>query len=257
MNTNIDLTIPKELQNILKDKKVAIAFSGGVDSSYLLYAAKTLNLDFQGYYINSQFQPEFEMEDALKLTKELNIDIKIIPLNVLENKTVTNNHSNRCYDCKNTIFTTIVKEAKKDGFEIILDGTNASDDPDNRPGMKALEELKVLSPLRIANLTKDDIRKYSKEANLFTWNKPAYACLATRIPTSMEITEELLQKIENSEKILFEMGFEDFRVRVLDNKIAKLEFTENQFLDVIRERFEIAQKLKPFFHDVYLDLKAR
>lgn len=170
-----------ELAEFFKDHpKVALAFSGGVDSSYLLYAALQNGADVHAYYVKSAFQPQFELEDAQKLAKQVGAKLTIMQANVLANETVVANPKNRCYYCKQVIFTGIGKQAAQDGYTTLLDGTNASDDAADRPGMKALQELSVLSPLRLCGLTKTEIRKRSKAAGLFTWDKPSYACLATR-----------------------------------------------------------------------------
>ena len=138
--------------------RVAIAFSGGVDSAYLLYAANKYAKEVRAYYVKSEFQPQFELDDALKLAKELNADVKVIKLSVLTNPDVCENPANRCYYCKRTIFSEITRAAQDDRFDVLLDGTNASDDIAERPGTKALAELSVLSPLRECGLTKAEIR---------------------------------------------------------------------------------------------------
>ena len=168
--------------------KAALAFSGGVDSAYLLYAAVKSGSQVRPYYVKTAFQPQFEYEDALRLTRELEVEMVTIHLNVLEEPAITANPVNRCYYCKQKIFTAIQNAARADGFSLLLDGTNASDQVADRPGMKALQELSVLSPLRLCGLTKTEIRQLSKEAGLFTHDKPAYACLATRNPTGQPIT---------------------------------------------------------------------
>ncbi len=161
-----------DLNEFFKEhNKVALAFSGGVDSSYLLYAAIKSGAQVRAYYVNAAFQPQFELDDAMRLAKQLNADMKVLTADVLSNETVVKNPSDRCYHCKNVIFNMILAEAKKDGFTILMDGTNASDAEDDRPGMRALRELCVYSPLRICGLTKTEIRRRSKEAGLFTWDK--------------------------------------------------------------------------------------
>ena len=181
-----------DLNEFFKEhNKVALAFSGGVDSSYLLYAAIKSGAQVRAYYVNAAFQPQFELDDATRLAKQLNADMKVLTADVLSNETVVQNPADRCYHCKNVIFNMILAEAKKDGFTVLMDGTNASDAEGDRPGMRALRELCVYSPLRICGLTKAEIRRRSKEAGLFTWDKPAYACLATRIPTNERITADL------------------------------------------------------------------
>ena len=138
-----------DLQQFFKENpRVAIAFSGGVDSSYLLYAALHHGARARAYYVNSAFQPAFELEDARRLAGELNADMKVLPVDVLASETVTANPPDRCYHCKQVIFRTILAAAEADGFTVLLDGTNASDDAGDRPGMRALRELAVRSPLR-------------------------------------------------------------------------------------------------------------
>ena len=134
--------------------KAALAFSGGVDSSYLLYAARQLGADVKAYYVKTAFQPEFEYQDALRLASQLGADIQVLTLDVLACPDVTVNPKNRCYFCKQHIFGNILRQAKADGYDTVLDGTNASDQVSDRPGMKALQEMKVLSPLRLTGLTK-------------------------------------------------------------------------------------------------------
>ncbi len=236
--------------------KVALAFSGGVDSAYLLYAAKKYSKNVKAYYVKSNFQPEFELDDAKRLAEELKVNMEIIPLDVLCDEEITKNPENRCYFCKKRIFSSILQKAEKDGYKILIDGTNASDDYDDRPGMKVLTELSVLSPLRICGITKDKVRELSKEAGLFTWNKPAYACLATRIPTGEKITKEKLKLTEKSEEELSKMGFSDFRVRLI-GQTAKIQVTEKQLNMVLEKRDEILQKLKPYYDSIILDLETR
>lgn len=249
--------VPNELVNFFKNHlKVALAFSGGVDSAYLLYAAKTCNADIHAYYVNTQFQPEFELDDAKRLADELSVPMTVITLDVLQNITVKANPMNRCYYCKREIFSQILESASADGYFMVLDGTNASDDATDRPGMRALMELEVHSPLRECGLTKQQIREFSKCVGLFTWDKPAYACLATRIETGVEIDVTTLNKIEKSEDILRGMGFIDFRVRVIDSN-AKLQLPVSQFELVIKRREEIMSAFKDFFTDVLLDLNPR
>lgn len=239
-----------------KNPKVALGFSGGVDSSYLLYAARQYGAQIRPYYIKTAFQPEFEYEDAKKIAEQLEIKMITIEKNILENDTVVANPNNRCYYCKNVIFSTLIQQAKEDGYIVILDGTNASDQADDRPGMKALAELQVKSPLRECGLTKEKIRELSRQAGLFTWNKPAYACLATRIPTGDRITKELLFSIEKSEEVLAGLGFMDFRVRVFHGA-AKLQLKEAQLALAVEKREEIRKKLRPYFQDIFFDTEVR
>lgn len=150
----------------------------------------------------------------------------------------------------------IRREAGADGYDTIIDGTNASDDDGERPGMKALAEENILSPLRLCGMTKEEIRRRSENAGLFTWNKPAYACLATRIPTGEKITVQKLTAVEQSESYLFSLGFTDFRVRLRDGG-ALLQFTEKQHGKAENELEAIKAELSRLFDTVKLDPKAR
>lgn len=239
-----------------ENRKAAIAFSGGVDSAYLIYAAQRYGVEVKAYYVRSAFQPEFEWRDALRLSIELNVEMKVLSVNILENRDVTSNPYNRCYYCKKIIFSEIIKAALEDGFSLILDGTNASDEESDRPGMQAIRELKVRSPLRECGLAKKEIRKLSQEAGLFTWDKPAYACLATRIPTGCEITKEMLFKTEQAEEALFRLGFTDFRVRMLGD-IARLQVPADQFGKVLEQKERIIAELKKYYSSILLDLEER
>lgn len=239
-----------------ENPRVALAFSGGVDSAYLLYAAKAAGADVTAYYVKSAFQPEFELQDAKRLADELGAGMTVLELDVLCDSAVTSNPSDRCYHCKKRIFTAIVEAAKRDGYELLIDGTNASDDAADRPGIRALKELSVRSPLRECGITKQQVRLLSREAGLFTWDKPAYACLATRIPTGEVITAEKLSKTEQAESFLEALGFRDFRVRLMGGS-AKLQVREEQLPLLMEKRNEILQGLKPLYSDVLLDLEVR
>ena len=236
--------------------RVAIAFSGGVDSAYLLYAAMQCAQDVQAYYVKSDFQPQFELEDAQRLAGDMRAAMKVLRVDVLSDAKVAANPPNRCYFCKRRIFETIRAQAAADGFSVLLDGTNASDDASDRPGVRALAELSVLSPLRICSLTKDEIRRLSKEAGLFTWDKPAYACLATRIPAGDAITLEKLRATERAEGALFEMGFRDFRVRRMGDT-AKIQLREDQLSMALANRERILSALQTDYSAVLLDLEVR
>lgn len=247
----------KSLDEFFKDhKKLALAFSGGVDSAYLLYAGIEAGADIKAYYVKSDFQADFELADAKRLAKDLAANMEIIEIDVLADPDVKANPARRCYYCKNKIFSTIIERAKADGYQVLVDGTNASDSYEDRPGMKALEELRVLSPLRLAGLRKDQIRKKSKEAGLFTWNKDSYSCLATRIPSGEEISKEKLIKVEEAEDFLFSLGFKDFRARLVDGTF-KIQVREEDLEKILDHRLEILEKLKTLCTVVVLDLEVR
>lgn len=236
--------------------KLALAFSGGVDSAYLLYAAVRFGADVRAYYVKTPFQPAFEYEDALRLAGELGAKMVTIHLDVLSDNSITENPKNRCYFCKKRIFTAILEQAKADGYSLIIDGTNASDDANDRPGMVALKELEVRSPLREYGLTKAEIRRLSKEAGLFTHDKPAYACLATRIPTGTPITAEKLAITERNEGFLRKLGFADFRIRLMGTA-AKLQVSEKELPLLLSHREAILEQLKNDYTEVLLDLEVR
>lgn len=236
--------------------RAAVAFSGGVDSAYLLHAAVKYGAAVKAYYAKTAFQPRFELEDAQQLAKELGADMQILPLDILCSDRVTANPADRCYHCKKVLFTAIMEAAKADGFSLLLDGTNASDEASDRPGMRALKELSVRSPLRECGLTKAQIRQLSREAGLFTWDKPAYACLATRIPTGETITAEKLRRTEAAESWLMNLGLRNFRVRMQGDG-AKLQVTQADLPLVLENREQIVKQLKQYYSSVLLDLEVR
>ncbi len=239
-----------------ENKIAALGFSGGVDSAYLLYASKKYGAYVQPYYIKTQFQPEFELNDALKLCSYLDIKLKVIELDILSDNIISSNPKDRCYYCKKRLFSALKQNAHADGIELIIDGTNASDSIEDRPGMKAINELCVRSPLRECGLTKKQIRKLSKEAGLFTWDKPSYACLATRTPVDVAITKDYLKKVERAEEKLSLMGFRDFRVRIYD-KAARIQVKESQISKLIENREKILSELKPYFDIIMVDMETR
>lgn len=239
-----------------ENPKAAIAFSGGVDSAYLLYTAVKAGAKVTAYYADSAFQPTFEREDALRLAKDVGAELKILPLSVLEVPKVAENPANRCYYCKRAIFSALIAAAAADGYDLILDGTNASDPISDRPGMEALRELSVRSPLRECGLTKSEIRELSRQAGLFTWDKPAYACMATRVPAGETITAEKLEKTEKAEDFLRSLGLRDFRVRLLKG-CARIQVPEGQLELVLKNRETILEELRQWYAGVVLDLEVR
>ena len=246
-----------ELRSFFEEHpRLALAFSGGVDSSYLLYAGLQWAQDLGVYYVKSAFQPEFERRDALRLAESLGAELRVLTADVLACARIAANPADRCYHCKNEIMSRIQAQAAADGYALVIDGTNASDDIDDRPGFRALTERGILSPLRLCGLSKARVRELSREAGLFTWDKPAYACLATRVRTGEPITRELLEAVERSEEALFAMGFTDLRVRT-SGGAARLEFPAGQ-LEEARRRFdEIRDALGPYFTGVVIDPAGR
>lgn len=246
-----------ELRDFFQEcPKVALGFSGGVDSAYLLYAALDHGAQVRPYFIKTAFQPQFELEDARRLCAQLGVELTVLELDVLQIPGVVENPPDRCYHCKRALFGRLRQQAQADGYTVLIDGTNASDDAGDRPGMRALGELSVRSPLRECGITKAQVRALSKEAGLFTWDKPAYACLATRVPTGEAITPETLRKVEAAEEALFSLGYSDLRVRVFHGA-ARLQLPGQQLEQAAKEREAISQALAPWFDTVLLDLKER
>lgn len=249
--------LPDSLRHFFEEhKKIALAFSGGTDSAYLLWAGKEAGCDIKPFFIKSAFQPEFELMDAAKLSEESELNLTILELDVLADETIRKNPSNRCYYCKTRLFTTLKERAAIAGYDTVIDGTNASDDVDDRPGMKALAELGILSPLRLCGITKEQVRTFSEQVGLFTAKKPSYACLATRIPAGTEISASDLQKIERSEASLREMGYENFRIRLFHG-CARIQLPESLFDKAVKEHGRITEQLCHDFDGIFLDLIPR
>ncbi len=235
----------KALLHLLKSfNKVAIAFSGGVDSTFLVAAARgALGENVVAYTVNSPYIPDWEITEAIEWAKQTGVEHEIIITKIPDN--IINNPLNRCYLCKKQIFTLLKSKAKKRNIKYLLEGTNKDDEGDYRPGMKALEELEVISPLREVGLTKAEIRQLSKGLGLPTWDKPAYACLLTRIPYDITITPEELIRIEKGEGYLFQLGFEGARLRSHGN-LARIELQQEQFelMNDKNKKETIVKKLK-------------
>lgn len=238
-----------EKQNSLIDYlqslgKVAIAFSGGVDSTFLLRTAyDALGDDVLAVIGKTVSVPNREYLEAVSFCRSLGVKHSVIGVDQMSIEGFTDNPPERCYLCKKALFTAFLKEAASRGFKVLAEGSNMDDLKDYRPGQKALSELGVKSPLREAGLTKAEIRALSRELDLPTWNKPALACLATRIPCGEEITEEKLHMIEEAEACLFDLGFTQVRVRH-HGEIARIEV----------EKEEISKLLKS---DIALTVTAR
>ena len=236
--------------------KAALAFSGGVDSAYLLWAGLQAGAEVWPYFVKTPFQPRFELEDACRLCEQLDVDLIVLDYDILTDETVVSNPPDRCYHCKRWMFSKLKRYAASEGFSLLLDGTNASDDGGDRPGMRALTELEVRSPLRECGLTKDRIRELSRQAGLFTWDKPSYACLATRIPAGRRIDREDLERVEQGETTLAALGLRDFRLRLTWGG-CKLQVLESQFPLVMKRRADILSALEADFSEVTLDLRPR
>lgn len=246
------------LQDIVRSYgKVAIAFSGGVDSSLLSFVAhETLGENAVALTADAPVVPRSEFAEGKEFCRCFGIKQVICQPNPFEKEEVRFNAPNRCYVCKKVIFGSLFNEAANLGIDIIADGSNLDDLGDYRPGLKALEELQVKSPLREAGFTKADIRALSRELGLPTWNKQSNACLATRFPYGTEITVDKLALVDNAESVLSGMGFTQLRVRVHDD-IARIEIPLEQMPMIFEgeNRVAIVDALKNLgFAYVTLDL---
>ena len=233
-------------ENMKKRGSAAIAFSGGVDSTFLVKVAHEVLKDKMiAVTATSSTYPERELKEAIKYAKDMGVKHLIISSEELDIEGFASNPTNRCYYCKKELFTKINEIAKENGVEYVFDGSNIDDDGDYRPGMQAARELEVISPLKEAKLTKDDIRVLSKELGLPTWNKPAFACLSSRFPYGNEITAPKLKMVGEAEQFLLDMGIRQVRVRH-HGEIARIEVAPEErtrFFDIevmnrIGERFK-------------------
>ncbi|MGV8982408.1 ATP-dependent sacrificial sulfur transferase LarE [Clostridium sp.] len=223
----------QKLKDILKDLgSVAIAYSGGVDSTFLLkVAADVLGDSVIAITAKSSTYPEREFKEAVKYIEGIGAKHIVIISEELEIEGFAKNPVNRCYYCKKELFSKIRKVADDNNINAVLDGSNSDDVSDFRPGMKAARELEVISPLKDAGFTKNDIRVMSKKLGVPTWNKPAFACLSSRFPYGNEITVEKLSMVERAEQFLMDLGFRQIRVRHHED-IARVEVNAEE-----REKF--------------------
>ncbi|HHV28511.1 ATP-dependent sacrificial sulfur transferase LarE [Acetivibrio mesophilus] len=238
-------------------ESVIVAFSGGVDSTFLLKVAhEVLGDKVLAVTAKSASFPEREFREAENFAAEYQIPFRIIISEELDLEEFAQNPPDRCYLCKKELFKKIKQLAKEEGYKFIVEGSNHDDLGDYRPGLKAIEELEIASPLREAGLTKDEIRLLSKEMGLKTWHKPSFACLSSRFPYGERITEEKLQRVDKAEQFLIDLGFGQVRVRH-HGSLARIEVKDedfDRFMDKqIRNSVYLRFKELGFIH-VSLDL---
>lgn len=240
-------------------ESVLIAYSGGVDSSFLLKAARDILGDkVTAVTAASPTYPSYETEAAKKMAERLCVRHLIIKTDEFSNSKFTNNLQDRCYWCKKELFLRLAALAKQYKLNYVLDGSNYDDSKDFRPGMKAANEFGVRSPLKEAGFTKKEIRRFSKKFGLPTWNKPSLACLASRFPYGMKITKGNLTKVDKAEKFLRKSGITQVRVRH-HGKIVRIEVLKDEIPKLLEQKLrrQILSRFKKFGYSyVTVDLEG-
>jgi uncharacterized protein len=238
---------------------VLIAFSGGVDSTFLLKAASMSGLSrILAVTGVSQSVPAGELSFSRKISSEINVEHRFIDTEELKDSNYSSNPPDRCYYCKKELFGRLKKIARSEGYPFILDGTNADDVSDWRPGRRAAEETGVRSPLYEVELGKDEIRELSRTLNLPTWSKPATPCLSSRFPYGEPITAKALDRVNQAETFLKSLGFRELRVRH-HNHIARIEIHPDEFSRLLKEsaREKVIAYLKSIgYRIITLDLEG-
>ena len=249
----------QELKKYLTNlKRVAIAYSSGVDSTFLLKVSHEILKDnVVAITARSCSFPKRELDEAVKFCRENSIKHIIVDSEELEIEGFKNNPPNRCYLCKKELFSKIKQIAKENNIENIIEGSNIDDEGDYRPGMIAIKELDIKSPLKELGFTKKEIREFSKNLGLKTASKQSFACLSSRFPYGEEITKEKLNMVDKSEQFLLDLGFNQLRVRIHGNNLARIEVLPEEFEKLILNRKDIVTKLKEIgFKYISMDIEG-
>ncbi len=257
MNTKDKL---KELKTNIKEmESMVVAFSGGVDSSFLLKVAyDVLGDQVLGVTARSSTYPEREYREANDFATKYQIPQMVVESEELRIEGFADNPPNRCYLCKKELFYKLKNIAEDKGYKFVAEGSNFDDLSDFRPGLQAISELGIVSPLREVGLTKNEIRLLSKEMGLNTWDKQSFACLSSRFPYGEKITEQKLQMVDMAEQFLFDIGFKQVRVRH-HGSIARIEVDDAGFKSFFDKatRESVYEKFKKIgFTYIALDLKG-
>lgn len=236
-------------------KSVAVAFSSGVDSTFLLKVAHdVLGDNVIAVTASSCSFPKRELNETIEFCKQENIKHFIVESEELDIEGFSSNPVNRCYLCKKELFEKISEIAKQNNIENIVEGSNMDDNGDYRPGLIAVKELGIKSPLRFSELTKEEIRILSKQMNLPTWQKQSFACLSSRFVYGEEITKEKLGMVDKAEQFLLDLGFHQLRVRIHSN-IARIEVMPDEFEKLINVRKDVVEEFKKIgFSYITMDL---
>ena len=235
---------------------VAVGLSGGADSAFLLWAAARYARSVTPYFARTPFGYPEDIRYAGDVCQILGLDLLVVDVDLRDDPDVMSNGPDRCYFCKRRIFGAIFEAAEADGLKVVVDGTNASDDVDDRPGFRALRELGVQSPLRICGITKDDVRRMSREAGLPTWDRPSNSCLATRMATGTPIDLDILWRAHEAEEALRAIGYSDHRVRT-DGRTATVVLRRDQTPTDGSERKRITDIVSGFMGETAIDDRTR